>query len=940
MSSFFVDDYVALKENRNLRGVVEQTWRDIDSTSSAHQMDFICHTGVSQDVQSRFHRSGELLPGHTVISFVEPHNGSALLHEDSLVLLDRSFSVGDVAKRQLSDVESGTVIRTSMECTLQPLYRYTGGKTLWPYKEKDSLLFNIPGEELRYLEDLTEDGCIIYKGWVGWIKNLYQEVTVRLEDGSIVVVQKPGDLEVQRPNRLDATTYADRQPKRNLSEILGLRLRAGPKEKTEAATVFYPSQSVTTKKANLRQGQYKWGYYKNSVSPKGIVVDVRDSQIIVAWMTQNVFDAPGRQSDMPSTILNIDEIDTGEIKKHTKRMPSSTDRKLPGAVQGSDIAVGDFVRFKDLPGASKKYTGRFSKQTGCQHGELHEISRTATMGYDMNVFMVKETRLKTTVQWQDGSISEQKASSLVPYLDVDGHDVWPGEIVVLKDNESENSSSDNLPPGDTQCYINPEQIGVVQSTDAKERIARVRWFANPMVSIFDDQRSVLLPGSTLGELSNRETEVSYYEIVAYPALNKERGDVVLIAPNSELLALHSTQALQLAAPKSYNIQATLDAVNSLIQRTTGGYASEGFANIHNHVFGNQQSQPEIDWLGEIVDLGLDGFLTVRLGALDNVRDIKVPVERLIVVPGPYDGSDIGSFSSLDEDDSDSDSKSSSGGDCDSEQVIEETVEYAGGMRLDSDDDDEMWSTDEDHGSPIPVSAGDRTYESMDIVTDNISTTDSTLPDNMDASNSIIDFKAQAMDTKKDINFESSNSVSLTEISSALQSSSYSNRPQQFVVLDTPPPPDHHFFKDSVQMSANLMRRIRKEHRILQSSLPDGVWVRSWERLDLLRVLIVGPRDTPYELAPFVMDFQFGQDFPNSPPKAYFHSWTKGLGKINPNLYEDGKICLSLLGTWDGSKNEEWSAERSSMLQVVVSLMGLVLVHQPYFSKPQISCSHV
>ena len=933
MSSFFVDDYVALKENRNLRGVVEQTWRDIDSTSSADQIDFISHTGVSQGVQARFHRSNELLPGHTVIAFVEPHSGSALVHEDSLVLLDRSFSVGDVAKRQLSDVESGTVIRTSMECTLQPLYRYTGQTVAWSYKEKDSLLFNIPGEELRYIEDLTEDGYIIYRGWVGWIKELYQEVTIRLGDGSIVVVKKTEDLEVQRSNRSDATTHADCCPKRNLSDILGYRLRAGPSEKTEPATLFYPGQSVTTTKANLRLGQYKWGYYKNSISPKGIVVEVRDSQIIVAWMTQNVFDAPGRQSDMPSTILNIDEIDTGEIKMYGTKMPSSTDRKLPGAVMGSNIAVGDFMRFKDLPGASMKYSGQFSEQLGRQHGKLHEISRTATMGYDMNVFMVKETRLKTTVQWQDGSISEQKASSLVPYLNVDDHDVWPGEIVALKGSESENTSSDSLPPGDTQGYINPEQIGVVQSTDAKERIARVRWFANPMVSIFDDQRSVLLPGSTLGELSNRETEVSYYEIVAYPALTKRRGDMVLIAPNSELLALHSTQALQLAAPNSYNIQATLDAVNSLVQRTMGGYASEGFANLHNHVFGNQQSHPEIDWLGEIVDLGLDGFVTVRLGALDDVRDIKVPVERLIVVPGAYDGTEIGSFSSLDEDDPCSVSESFSGEDCDSEHVIEETVEYAGGMRLDSDDDDEMWSTDDDHGSPVPVSAGDRSHESMDIFTDNVSNTGSPLPEIMDASGSIIDLKAQAMDIKKDICSESPDSVSTTEIGPVLQFSSYSNRPQPFMILDTPPPSDHHFFKDSVQMSANLMRRIRKEHRILQSSLPDGVWVRSWERLDLLRALIVGPRDTPYELAPFVMDFQFGQDFPNSPPRAYFHSWTNGVGRINPNLYEDGKICLSLLGTWDGSKNEEWSAERSSMLQVVVSLMGLVLVHQPYFSKP-------
>ena len=94
-----------------------------------------------------------------------------------------------------------------------------------------------------------------------------------------------------------------------------------------------------------------------------------------------------------------------------------------------------------------------------------------------------------------------------------------------------------------------------------------------------------------------------------------------------------------------------------------------------------------------------------------------------------------------------------------------------------------------------------------------------------------------------------------------------------------------------------MRRIRKEHSILSSSLPEGVYVRSWaSRLDLFRVIIIGPPDTPYEFAPFMIDFQLPSDFPNKPPKAFFHAWHSGTSAINPNLYQDGKICLSLLNT--------------------------------------------
>jgi ubiquitin-conjugating enzyme E2 O len=62
-------------------------------------------------------------------------------------------------------------------------------------------------------------------------------------------------------------------------------------------------------------------------------------------------------------------------------------------------------------------------------------------------------------------------------------------------------------------------------------------------------------------------------------------------------------------------------------------------------------------------------------------------------------------------------------------------------------------------------------------------------------------------------------------------------------------------------------------------------VRTYEsRLDLLRVLILGPQNTPYENAPFLFDFSLSS-FPSLPPEAFFHSWTpSGGGRVNPNLY--------------------------------------------------------
>lgn len=63
--------------------------------------------------------------------------------------------------------------------------------------------------------------------------------------------------------------------------------------------------------------------------------------------------------------------------------------------------------------------------------------------------------------------------------------------------------------------------------------------------------------------------------------------------------------------------------------------------------------------------------------------------------------------------------------------------------------------------------------------------------------------------------------------------------------------------------------------------------------------------------------------------------TTGGGKVrfNPNLYKNGKVCLSLLGTWSGAAGETWDPNASSIYQVLVSIQSLILVNEPYFNEP-------
>ena len=55
----------------------------------------------------------------------------------------------------------------------------------------------------------------------------------------------------------------------------------------------------------------------------------------------------------------------------------------------------------------------------------------------------------------------------------------------------------------------------------------------------------------------------------------------------------------------------------------------------------------------------------------------------------------------------------------------------------------------------------------------------------------------------------------------------------------------------------------------------------------------------------------------------------GSVRFNPNLYNSGKVCLSILGTWSaGSQGEGWNAGLSTFLQVAISIQSLVFVPEP------------
>jgi len=148
------------------------------------------------------------------------------------------------------------------------------------------------------------------------------------------------------------------------------------------------------------------------------------------------------------------------------------------------------------------------------------------------------------------------------------------------------------------------------------------------------------------------------------------------------------------------------------------------------------------------------------------------------------------------------------------------------------------------------------------------------------------------------------------------------------------------FEKAGTPSSQIIFRVAQEISSLAApnslpvSLGSSILVRSDdEKSTLLKAVITGPEDTPYTGGVFEFDIYFPNKYPAVPPKVSFRTTGGGTVRFNPNLYNCGKVCLSLLGTWEGAQGEQWNAETSTIIQVLISIQSLILCPEPYYNEP-------
>ena len=234
----------------------------------------------------------------------------------------------------------------------------------------------------------------------------------------------------------------------------------------------------------------------------------------------------------------------------------------------------------------------------------------------------------------------------------------------------------------------------------------------------------------------------------------------------------------------------------------------------------------VDWWGHVSDLHLDGTIGIRLA---NGTQTRLSLRRLQLLNTPgemYDDDGEAPDNMFDMGmDHEGDSASTTSWETlpKSDRAIQETIDFM--------ESGQSW----DDAYPVPLdSDGDTAMEMMDEWAVNRLVTETRWP-------------RQAVDTTSTPMPRAASRLAAESPSPVAGPSTLQDdeRWVHFEMLEEAPP-DHKFIGEVSRMGGKAFQtRINKEHRALMNSLPENILVRTYEnRLDLMRVLIIGPEGTP------------------------------------------------------------------------------------------------
>ncbi|XP_039183920.1 (E3-independent) E2 ubiquitin-conjugating enzyme isoform X1 [Crotalus tigris] len=611
-----------------------------------------------------------------------------------------------------------------------------------------------------------------------------------------------------------------------------------------------------------------------------------------------------------------------------KRDDGSSDYNLQSIEQDADDEAADDT--DDTSSVTSSASSTASSQSGSGAGRKKSIplsiknlkrkhkkkktkvSREFKPG-DRVAVEVVTTMTSADVMWQDGMVEKNiRSNELFPVHHLDNNEFCPGDFVVDKRAQS---SQD------------PGMYGVVQSGDHVGRTCVVKWFK-------------LRPSGDDVELVGEEEDVSVYDIADHPDFRFRTTDFVIRIGNAEdgasigenepsvgqvarvdfsskVEVVWADNSRTIVLPQHlYNIESEMDEETDLdsIDGSTSGASSD-------------------EWEDESDSWETDnGLMEDDHPKIEEVEPEKLPVEEVKKVEEQVQGAVAMAVADLTTD------KAGKEATPKSFRELKEAIKILESLK-------NMTVEQLLTGYPTSPTVEPEKPTREKKFLDDIKKLQENLKKTLDNVAIVEEEKMEAMaeaEKKEEREIQTQTQTVASEWPSETpvlcqQSGGKpgvtftSAKGEVFSVLECAP--DSHAFKKmefQPPEAKKFFSTVRKEMALLATSLPDGIMVKTFEdRMDLFSALVKGPTRTPYEDGLFLFDIQLPNIYPAVPP--LFRYLSQCSGRLNPNLYDNGKVCVSLLGTWIGKGTERWTS-KSSLLQVLISIQGLILVNEPYYNE--------
>ncbi|KAL7237042.1 hypothetical protein ACSBR1_020178 [Camellia fascicularis] len=922
------------------------------------------------------YKSGPLPPDQVRVIWMDESETTINLSDATVI--DRGFLHGDfVAAASDATGQVGVVVDANISVDLLT----TDG----------SIIKDVSSKDLKRVRDFTVGDYVVLGPWLGRIDDVLDNVTVLFDDGSVCKVMKVDPLRLKPVGknlledghfpyypgqRVKASSSSVYKNSRWLSGLWKPNRLEGTVSKVTVGSVFIywiasagygPDSSTAPAEeqcpkglkllscfahANWQLGD--WCLLPSFAPSSSILLDKGLSNPELYNSTKGVLDSAQMVPECDSEVVDVDIDVENALGGTSENVDGNASRESSSC--SSSLSVSKEPVHETWPHHRKKIRKVVVRRDKKARKKEENFERA---------LMIVNMKTRVDVAWQDGTTGYNlDSTTLIPIDSPGDHEFVAEQYVVEKATDDSNNG----------CEV--RRVGVVTSVNAKERTACVRWLKP--VSRPEESREF-----------DKEEVVSVYELEGHPDYDYCYGDVVVrLSPVSPAFGDSVEEAKKLISPN----EVKEDPKKSLgCKKDEGASANEACMDFSDlswvgNITGLKNGDIEVTWADGVVStvgpqaiyvVGRDDDESIAAGsdvsddaaswetvdddemdALENENKDNQVIDwlfcwwtMLIILLADHahnlliwsseslmffnqeiwlqNATDISPKS---EDSTMIGENSGRNGPLSiplaalgfvtrlASGIFSRGTKHSDPVGLDSTGENEPQSQGMEN-IPIRGDSGDESSSRKSNCTDNcgVGTThgkgdEHVVEDNID----LLDIAEALCSLKPEAQY---------------LSSCHGDNVSSFKGFDIAKEPgDHYFLGANGQNNAGRkwLKKVQQDWSILQNNLPDGIYVRVYEdRMDLLRAVIVGAYGTPYQDGLFFFDFHLPPEYPDVPPSAYYHS---GGWRINPNLYEEGKVCLSLLNTWTGRGNEVWDPSSSSILQVLVSLQGLVLNSKPYFNE--------